>query len=62
MCQLLDSETDADLTCQSGTRWEDINRILEDKGIPLFFPVRSSMTFAIPILNEVGSLTLAQVR
>lgn len=33
-------ENDGDLVCQSGARWEDINRVLKDKGIPLFFPVR----------------------
>ncbi|KAF9532303.1 FAD-linked oxidase-like protein [Crepidotus variabilis] len=30
---------DADLTCQSGARWEDINIALRSKGIPLFFPL-----------------------
>jgi D-lactate dehydrogenase (cytochrome) len=33
------NEADGDLICQSGTRWEDINRALKDKGIPLFFPL-----------------------
>ena len=33
---------DADLVCQAGARWEDINHHLQDEGIPLFFPVRSS--------------------
>lgn len=32
-------EADSDLICQAGTRWEDINQTLKDKGIPLFFPV-----------------------
>jgi hypothetical protein len=32
-------EADADLICEAGARWEDINQILQDKGIPLFFPV-----------------------
>ena len=32
-------ESDGDLVCQSGARWEDINRILKENGIPLFFPV-----------------------
>ncbi|KAA1477039.1 hypothetical protein DENSPDRAFT_844194 [Dentipellis sp. KUC8613] len=32
-------EADGDLTCQSGTRWEDINDALAQKGIPLFFPL-----------------------
>ncbi|TFY78542.1 hypothetical protein EWM64_g5473 [Hericium alpestre] len=30
---------DADLVCQAGARWEDINETLKDKGIPLFFPL-----------------------
>jgi D-lactate dehydrogenase (cytochrome) len=29
-----------DLVCQAGARWDEINRILDEKGIPLFFPVR----------------------
>ncbi|CAK5264311.1 unnamed protein product [Mycena citricolor] len=32
---------DSDLICQAGARWEDINQTLKEKGIPLFFPVRS---------------------
>ncbi|KAF8889768.1 D-lactate dehydrogenase cytochrome oxidoreductase [Gymnopilus junonius] len=30
---------DSDLTCQAGARWEDINQVLKDRGIPLFFPL-----------------------
>ncbi|PPR08076.1 hypothetical protein CVT24_010537, partial [Panaeolus cyanescens] len=30
---------DSDLTCQAGTRWEDINHTLKDRNIPLFFPL-----------------------
>ncbi|KAI0054940.1 hypothetical protein BV25DRAFT_1816330 [Artomyces pyxidatus] len=30
---------DADLVCQSGARWEDINESLSEQGIPLFFPL-----------------------
>ncbi|KAH8117132.1 D-lactate dehydrogenase cytochrome oxidoreductase [Phellopilus nigrolimitatus] len=30
---------DADLVCQAGARWEDINGTLKEKGIPLFFPL-----------------------
>ncbi|TDL27237.1 hypothetical protein BD410DRAFT_818729 [Rickenella mellea] len=30
---------DGDLVCQSGTRWEDINATLEERGIPMFFPL-----------------------
>ena len=33
------TEADGDLVCQAGARWEDINQVLKDKGIPLFFPV-----------------------
>jgi len=32
-------EADSDLVCEAGTKWEDINDMLEEKGIPLFFPV-----------------------
>ncbi|KAF5379895.1 hypothetical protein D9757_007218 [Collybiopsis confluens] len=32
-------EADSDLICQAGARWEDINDTLEEKGIPLFFPL-----------------------
>ncbi|KAL5634746.1 hypothetical protein ACGC1H_002697 [Rhizoctonia solani] len=33
------NEADSDMVVQSGAKWEDINHILEDKGIPLFFPL-----------------------
>ncbi|KAK7449632.1 D-lactate ferricytochrome c oxidoreductase [Stygiomarasmius scandens] len=33
------NETDSDLVCQSGAKWEDINQTLKEKGIPLFFPL-----------------------
>ncbi|KAL0947531.1 hypothetical protein HGRIS_013628 [Hohenbuehelia grisea] len=33
------NEADSDLICQSGTRWEDVNQTLAQKGIPLFFPL-----------------------
>lgn len=36
-------EADSDLVCQSGARWEDINEILKERGIPLFFPVGASL-------------------
>ncbi|EGO21705.1 hypothetical protein SERLADRAFT_357529 [Serpula lacrymans var. lacrymans S7.9] len=40
MNQILEiNEGDGDLNCQSGVRWEDVNRILKEKGIPLFFPL-----------------------
>ncbi|KAI0670632.1 D-lactate dehydrogenase cytochrome oxidoreductase [Trametes maxima] len=32
-------ESDSDLVCQAGARWEDINTTLKEKGIPLFFPL-----------------------
>ena len=35
-------EDDGDLVCQAGVRWEDINSTLQEKGIPLFFPVGPS--------------------
>ncbi|KIK95032.1 hypothetical protein PAXRUDRAFT_141634 [Paxillus rubicundulus Ve08.2h10] len=40
MDQILEiNEADGDLRCQAGARWEDINRTLKKKGIPLFFPL-----------------------
>ncbi|KAF8120246.1 D-lactate dehydrogenase cytochrome oxidoreductase [Boletus edulis] len=40
MDQILEiNETDGDLQCQAGARWDDINRVLKEKGIPLFFPL-----------------------
>lgn len=46
------TEADGDLRCQAGARWEDINHVLKEKGIPLFFPVGP-----FPMLNQQG-LTL----
>jgi hypothetical protein len=40
------AETDGDLSCQSGARWEQINDTLRDKDIPLFFPVSAHIFFA----------------
>ena len=53
------AETDGDLSCQSGARWEQINDTLRDKGIPLFFPVSvhiicgsADLTFGSLILDQ----------
>lgn len=35
------SEEDSDLVCQPGVGWMEINETLKEKGIPLFFPVRT---------------------
>ncbi|KAG6878896.1 hypothetical protein C0992_006833 [Termitomyces sp. T32_za158] len=32
-------EADSDLVCQPGAKWMDVNDMLKDKGIPLFFPL-----------------------
>ncbi|KAK0243109.1 FAD-linked oxidase-like protein [Armillaria nabsnona] len=32
-------EADSDMVCQPGIGWVEINDILEEKGIPLFFPI-----------------------
>ncbi|KAG6840832.1 hypothetical protein C0991_004055 [Blastosporella zonata] len=32
-------EADSDLVCQPGAKWMDINDMLKEKGIPLFFPL-----------------------
>ena len=47
------SEQDSDLVCQAGATWDGINATLEEKGMPLFFPVRpfvqmTSQTHDIP--------------
>lgn len=39
---------DADLVCQAGARWEDINDALLAKEIPLFFPVRQMFWLGYP--------------
>lgn len=40
MDQILEiHESDGDLVCQAGAKWEDINSTLAEKGIPLFFPL-----------------------
>lgn len=41
---------DGDLTCQAGARWEDINRILKERGTSLFFPVSQS----IRLINQIN--------
>ncbi|KDQ13166.1 hypothetical protein BOTBODRAFT_160776 [Botryobasidium botryosum FD-172 SS1] len=33
------NEADSDLVCQAGARWDDINKTLRERGIPLFFPL-----------------------
>lgn len=32
-------EADSDVVVQAGVKWEDLNHALEEKGIPLFFPL-----------------------
>ncbi|KAG6910090.1 hypothetical protein DXG01_013142 [Tephrocybe rancida] len=40
MDRILDiHEADSDLVCQPGAKWMDINDTLQEKGIPLFFPL-----------------------
>jgi len=53
-------ENDSDLVCQAGATWDGINAILEDKGIPLFFPVRlpfhtTSQSHDVPAGSRAGS-------
>lgn len=33
------NESDADVVCQAGVTWNDLNETLKEKGIPLFFPL-----------------------
>lgn len=35
----LGTEADSDLTCQSGAQWNQINDVLKERGVKLFFPV-----------------------
>jgi FAD/FMN-containing dehydrogenase len=35
----LNIEDDGDMIVQSGITWEDVNKTLAERGIPLFFPV-----------------------
>jgi hypothetical protein len=53
------AETDGDLSCQSGARWEQINDTLRDKDIPLFFPVSAHAVYGSADLT-LGSLILDQ--
>jgi len=46
------TEADSDLVCQAGARWMDINEMLKEKGIPLFFPV-SNLCFSFFVSDFV---------
>ena len=64
VCTLDPAEDDSDLICQAGTRWEDINYTLKEKGIPLFFPVCAYTRLRAETPSESHSLrssTLDQV-
>lgn len=52
------TEDDGDVVVQAGVPWEDLNQTLKDKGIPLFFPVRSTLQDIAPWLFTLHSLTL----
>ena len=47
-------EGDGDLVCQAGVGWEDINSLLQEKGLPFFFPVKQSfdLLFLFIYLNS----------
>ena len=45
--RLILTESDGDLICQSGARWEQINDTLKEKGIPLFFPVSIILYYSV---------------
>ena len=38
---------DGDVICQAGVGWEDLNAHLKEEGIPLFFPVSSSLSLSL---------------
>ncbi|KAF8727625.1 hypothetical protein AX14_007190 [Amanita brunnescens Koide BX004] len=45
---------DSDLVCQSGALWMDINEMLKEKGIPLFFPIDPAPTATIGGMLSTG--------
>ncbi|THH04999.1 hypothetical protein EW145_g5122 [Phellinidium pouzarii] len=48
------TEADADLVCQAGIRWVDINDTLKEKDIPLFFPEQRSAVWLAQAAQEHG--------
>ncbi|EKM60643.1 uncharacterized protein PHACADRAFT_155739 [Phanerochaete carnosa HHB-10118-sp] len=47
-------EADADLVCQPGAKWTDINVMLKEKGIPLFFPLDPGIGASIGGMISTG--------
>lgn len=47
-------EADADLVCQPGAKWVDINATLKEKGIPLFFPLDPGLGATIGGMISTG--------
>ncbi|EKM60641.1 uncharacterized protein PHACADRAFT_189766 [Phanerochaete carnosa HHB-10118-sp] len=47
-------EADADLVCQAGAKWTDINAVLKEKGIPLFFPLDPAIGASIGGMISTG--------
>ncbi|RDB27372.1 D-lactate dehydrogenase [cytochrome], mitochondrial [Hypsizygus marmoreus] len=47
-------EADSDLVCQPGARWMDINDLLKEKGIPLFFPIDPAPSATIGGMLSTG--------
>ncbi|KAF8157423.1 FAD-linked oxidase-like protein [Mycena galopus ATCC 62051] len=47
-------EADADVVCQPGLGWMDLNETLESKGIPLFFPLDPSQDATIGGMASTG--------
>jgi len=47
-------EEDSDLVCQPGVGWMEINEILKEKGIPLFFPLDPGPTATIGGMLSTG--------
>ncbi|GJE92112.1 FAD-linked oxidase-like protein [Phanerochaete sordida] len=47
-------EADSDLVCQPGAKWTDINAMLKEKGIPLFFPLDPGIGASIGGMISTG--------
>ena len=54
---------DADVVCEAGVVWNELNDMLQEKGIPLFFPVCfiSNLCYSFLIFASSSILGLAQL-
>ncbi|KAF7303816.1 FAD-binding protein [Mycena indigotica] len=47
-------ESDADVVCQAGVSWVELNETLKEKGIPLFFPIDPALGATIGGMASTG--------